>query len=220
VQFEWFDGRIILEERGTRVLVDTGAPRSVGTLEGWRFQGVPVALDLEVHGIAPKKLSDVIGTRIDVLLGMDFLGTRAFQIDVESREFRMLQGTETLPVGQTVPLKIVAGVPTVPVTVGNREVRAVLDTSAKLSYLPDELIGNTTTVGRVRDYHPTAGTFQSDVRMITARLGPAKATLRCGILPTMLEAALRVSGLHGIVGTDLLAQHVATFLMPRQLILS
>lgn len=220
MRFEWFDGRIILDDAGTRVLVDTGAPRSVGALAGWHFQGVPVALDREVHGVAPERLSGFIGTRIDVLLGMDFLGTRTFQIDVANRRFRMLQGTETLPMGRAVPLKIVAGVPTVPVTIGKREVRAVLDTSAKVSYLTEELIGATTTVGRVRDYHPTAGTFQSDVRMISASVGPAPATLRCGTLPPTLEAALRVSGLHGIVGTDLLQQYVATFLMPRQLILS
>lgn len=220
MRIEWVNGLVILEHEGARVLVDTGAPRSVGMLTGWHFQGVAVPLVPEAQGVTAEALSRHLGTPIDVLLGMDFLGTRTFQIDVANRAFRMLQGTETLPMGRTVPVKIVAGVPTVPVTLGDREVRAVLDTRAKLSYLTADLIGNHTTVGRVRDYHPMAGTFQSDVRMVSAKVGSAKATLRCGTLPPILEAGLRVSGIRGMVGTDLLEQFVVTFLMPRQLILT
>lgn len=219
MEFEWFDGHIILDEGGRRVLLDTGSPRSVGMLRGWSFQGVPVTLEPEVQGVTAESLSRYVGTQVDVLLGMDFLGARTFEVDVGHRRFRIIPTTETLPTGHTIPIKIIGGVPTVTVEIGPHPIRAVLDTGAKLSYLTNDMIGNYTTVGRVRDFHPTTGPFQSDMRLVSAQLGTASVTLRCGTLPPMVEAGLRVLGLRGIVGNDLLERFVATFVMPKQLIL-
>lgn len=220
MELQWVDGHVIVEEDGVRVLVDTGLPHSVGTLRNWSFQGVPVALRPSAQGATAEGVSRHLDTRIDVLLGMDFLGKRTVQVDVPGREFRLLHTTETLPTGRAVPLKLVGGVPTVPVMVGEEELRAVLRTGSKLSYLTDDLIRNHTTVGRTRDFHPVTGAFQSDLRLVSARLGVVKATLRCGILPPMVEAGLRTQGLRGIVGNDLLEQYVATFVMPGQVILT
>ena len=45
MQLAYVDGHVILESDGVRVLLDTGAPISVGSLRNWTFEGIPVPLE-------------------------------------------------------------------------------------------------------------------------------------------------------------------------------
>lgn len=220
MDIEWINGHVLIDDEGVRVLVDTGSPRSVGLLERWAFQGAPVPLVATSQGVTAEAMSQHLGSRVDVLLGMDFLGKRTFQINLPGRAFDILGASETLPPGRMAPLKLVSGLPTIDAVVGGTPIRMLFDTGSKLSYLTDQLISNHTTVGRVRDFHPITGPFQSDLRLVSTTMGKAKVTLRCGTLPAMLEAGFRARGIGGIVGNDLLEQFIVTAVMPHQIILT
>jgi hypothetical protein len=221
MRLEYVDGHVILESGGARVLLDTGAPISVGSVRNWTFEGTPVPLERDYYGVTTEKLSAHIGAGIDVLLGMDFLGSQVFQIDVEAGEFRLLGPGEPLPPGERVPIKLLVGVPTVAFQLDGAEVRAFLDTGARLSYLSEELIDGFEAVATVRDFHPSAGLFETPVRLVPVAFGETPATLHSGALPPTLDASLTAAGVRGIVGTDLLEQFMVTFSMPTsQVVLS
>ena len=221
MQLAYVDGHVILESDGVRVLLDTGAPISVGSLRNWTFEGIPVPLERDYYGVTAEKLSAHIGAGIDVLLGMDFLGSKVFQIDVEAGVFRLLDPTEPLPPGERIPITLMVGVPTIDFHLHDTEVRAFLDTGARLSYLSGELIAGFAAVATVRDFHPSAGLFETPVRLVPVAFGQTPATLHSGALPPQLDVSLSAVGVRGIVGTDLLEQFIVTFSVPTgQLVLS
>jgi len=221
MRLEYADGHVILESGGARVLLDTGAPISVGSIQDWTFEGVPVPLERDYYGVTTERLSAHIGAGIDVLLGMDFLGQRPFQIDVEAGEFRFLDADEPLPPGEVVPIQPLVGIPTVGFRLDGTDVRAFLDTGARLSYLSGQLIATYPEVATVRDFHPSAGLFETPVRLVPVAFGSLWATLHSGALPPVLDERLSAAGVRGILGTDLLEQYIVTFSMPtRELVLS
>jgi hypothetical protein len=221
MRLEYDDGHVILESGGARILLDTGAPISVGSIPGWTFEGVPVPLERDYYGVTTERLSAHIGAGIDVLLGMDFLGKRVFQIDVEAEELRFLDLDDPLPPGEVIPIKPLVGIPTVGFHLDGIDVRAFLDTGARLSYLSDQLIANYPAVATVRDFHPSAGLFETPVRLVPVAFGSSRATLHSGALPPVLDTRLSAAGVRGIVGTDLLEQYIVTFSMPtHELVLS
>ena len=221
MRLEYADGHVILESGGARVLLDTGAPVSVGSVRDWKFEGVPVPLERDYYGVTTEKLSAHIGAGIDVLLGMDVLGERVFQIDVEAGELRFLERDAPLPAGEVVPIKPLVGIPTVAFQLDGTDIRAFLDTGARLSYISDQLIASYPEVATVRDFHPSAGLFETAVRLVPVTFGSLWATLHSGSLPPVLDERLSAAGVQGIVGTDLLEQYIVTFSMPTgQLVLS
>jgi hypothetical protein len=221
MQVEYVDGHVILESGGARVLLDTGAPISVGSVRNWTFEGMPVHLERDYYGVTAEKLSAHIGAGIDVLLGMDFLGEKVFQIDVEAGQFRLLEPTDPLPDGERVPITLMVGVPTIGFHLDGAEIRAFLDTGARLSYLSGDLIAGFDAVATVRDFHPSAGLFETPVRLVPVAFGQTAATLHSGALPPQLDVSLSAVGVRGIVGTDLLEQFIVTFSVPTgQLVLS
>src|SRR5262245_17553435 len=78
-------GHLILDIDGQKVLVDTGAPRSVGQPSRWTLLGREHPLLPDYLGATPAVLSELVGTHIDLLLGADILGQFAFVVDTRSR---------------------------------------------------------------------------------------------------------------------------------------
>jgi len=108
--------------------------------------------------------------------------------------------------GQSFPLSLLMGVPGMGVDAGGRSRQMYVDTGAKLSYLSAEMAKGLTPTGTEEDFYPGMGRFETQVYEVEFSLGDLTFTLLCGVLPGMLETAMKVSGKEGIIGAGLFAQ--------------
>lgn len=210
-------GHLFLELAGRHWFVDTGAPASFGTEPAVRIgdDTYPVAashVGLTVADIAPHVGGDFAG-----LLGADILGRFDFAFDVGNGTATLT--TDTLAVsGPAIPLDDFMGVPIVPAQVHGAAYRMFFDTGAQFSYFLHESLGSFPPAGRVTDFFPTMGPFETDTYHVEVTVGEVPLTLRCGTLPEPLHSALTVVGVEGIVGNEVFRDRTVGYFPRRRLL--
>jgi hypothetical protein len=100
-------------------------------------------------------------------------------------------------------MRLFMGVPFVDVEAGGSVNEMYLDTGAKLSYVGREIAASLIPVGKEKDFYPGLGEFEIPVYEVSMLLGDHDFSLRCGVLPDLLEATMKISGKHGIIGAQL-----------------
>jgi hypothetical protein len=195
-------GHILAEIGQERVLIDTGAPSSVGDVGTIRIGNTEYPVAPTSMGTTVAEISRLIGTRISALLGADILNRVDFRIDLDEGKLTVTEGTMDFG-GTTIPTESIQGVPVIRARLGQEEARWFFDTGAKLSYLHSSLAGNYPVVGRDTDFFPGFGEFQTEVREARVRIGGRGYDVRFGTLPPALEAALLLAGVRGIIGSAL-----------------
>jgi hypothetical protein len=198
---EIVDDHLVARIGDRNVLIDTGAPQSIGTgslaLLGEEYRLLPGWLGFDIP-----QLTRLVGTRIDALLGSDLLGRIRFLVDrpagrvVFAREPLELRGT-------IVPVDALLGVPIVEFRIGERVARAFLDTGARLSYVGPEATSAGRPAGKATDYYPGFGEFTTEVFRIPIEIAGRVLEITCGTLPELLQMALRMAGTEWILGSEL-----------------
>jgi hypothetical protein len=97
-------------------------------------------------------------------------------------------------------------VPTADVAFDGRSGRAVLDTGARISYADPGLLAGRRPSGRVHDFHPMLGAFDTDVFELPVEIAGQRFAAHVGVLPAQLQQLLALAGAHWIVGMDVLGQ--------------
>lgn len=164
-------------------------------------------------GVTTDYLERMVGTRIDVMLGMDILKDQYITIDLPAR--RLLFGENTCPnFINRIPMTALLGTPSIDLEIDGASHRVVVDTGAKLSYVDKSIAANHPVVGKELDFYPGMGEFETPVYDIPFDIGGESFSLRCGVLPEMLETALRVTGNTGIVGSELYQKFIVCLAFP------
>jgi hypothetical protein len=196
-------GHLILRHDAQVLLLDTGSPVSVGRGSPWRFLGRDFPIQSRYNGMTTEELSETLGTQIDVLLGADVLAQ--FRVTIDTETSRVAFGDdEWLAGARVLPLHTVGGLPVVDVSLAGRSRRMLLHTGATVSCLASGDTGPYPCVGTARDFYPGLGEFATELRVVPITFGSHTDELECGSLPTALERALLMVGVHGLVGTNLL----------------
>ncbi|MEY3232076.1 MAG: hypothetical protein RL689_2165 [Planctomycetota bacterium] len=215
---EFRDGHHFVEVQGDRWLVDTGAPSSFGTPGQVTIAGEQCSLGASYLGLDAATLSRMVGVPCVGLLGADVLGRFDHLFDVEGGRLT-LSTDELAHDGQPIGLDDFLGVPIVTARIGGREHRLFFDTGAQVSYLEDDSIRTFPDAGRLSDFYPGFGPFETDTFDVPLTLGPATFTLRCGTLPDILGMTLMVAGVRGIVGNAILRGRTVGY-FPRRGVMS
>jgi hypothetical protein len=127
--------------------------------------------------------------------------------------------TDTMPIGRhAAHLEFFTGVPIVEVEVGGRPRRLFFDTGAKLSYLHSSLTADLTKVGSEQDFFPGFGEFTVDLVEQRVALCGQVFQLRFGSLPMLLETALLLAGVEGILGSAVFEGARVTYAPRRKLL--
>ena len=108
------------------------------------------------------------------------------------------------------------GIPIVPARIGCADYRMFFDTGAQISYFQHDSIVDYPAAGAINDFYPGFGKFQTDTHNVDIALGETKFTLRCGILPELLAAALMMAGTTGIIGNQVTTGRVIGYFPRRQ----
>ena len=202
------DDHIIIQVGRKNVLIDTGSPISLGNQKTFSLMGQTVRLQPEIQGITVENLSEFIDSRIDVLLGGDFLGQMPFSIDFPGYIFRFYDRPIRFK-GTVLEIDLIAGVPLVEVSIDSRPVSLFLDTGAKITYLSAPLVRGHRSAAKIADFYPLMGRFQTTRHEVPVAIAGRELPFLAGKTPSGLndyiEAFNRVTGLNvqGILGNDL-----------------
>ncbi len=203
-RLEFHDDHPIATIDGLRCLIDTGSPVSIGR-SPVRLLGASRPVQNEVLGLSAEGLSEMVGTPIDVLLGVDVLHTGPFLFDWNHASITF--DLAALPFeGQPVPTRRLLGIPVVTFRQAGASHAGFLDSGAKLSYLPEARSSEFPADGEAEDFYPGFGRFTSDTVRAPIELGGIAIDARFGVLPPMLAAMLGAAGVGWILGSDVFKQ--------------
>lgn len=214
-------GHVILEKGGHKLLVDTGSPVSFGTAGNVRLFNrtvflapIPV-LDAAAIGRQIGELADPPhDLMLDGLIGTDFFRGLTMQIDWEERTITT-HAVEREDRGYRGVL--IGGLPSAEVKLGTRAVTAVVDTGARTCFAAPALLDGSPTVGRTRDFYPTFGHFEADVREARIEVDGRAATTRVAEANPVIVQAMAAAGAEVLVGTDLMQRLGPTkFVFPKE----
>ncbi|MBE3050163.1 hypothetical protein IMZ48_48235 [Candidatus Bathyarchaeota archaeon] len=213
------DGHLFLETAGALWLFDTGAPTSFGSSSALTLAGEQFRLGSSYLGLTPATLSRFVAVEYAGLLGADILGRFDFFLDAPN-------GTVTISTnelehsGVTVTLDEFMGIPIVSARIRGIDYRMFLDTGAQISYFQHDSLASFPAAGRVADFYPGVGQFQTETRNVDITLGGVEFTLRCGALPGLLGATLMMAETEGIISNQVFSNRsVGYFPRRRSLIL-
>lgn len=200
-QLQLFNGHPIINDGENRILIDTGAPSTIHASDSLNFCSENFRCSTNYRGLTVSKISDMLGTEITTLLGTDIL--LGFKILLEYQNQIIAFNKQEIDIdGTQADISNFMGIPIIKMTVDNKELKFFLDTGAKLSYLSDNLTSNYESVGTDEDFYPGIGRFQTQCFEIQTLFGDKEFVVKYGILPTQLQAMLRLAGTDGIIGFD------------------
>ena len=205
---------LFVDIKGTNWLLDTGAPSSFGTnnlLIGENSFPIPSSY----LGMAAEQLSAFVNYPTAGILGTDILNK--FDIFIDTRREKISFSNSELPLeGETLVITSIMGVPTIDASIRGSIRKMVFDTGAKISYFQDESLCTFPTIDTVSDFYPGIGQFQTETYRVNVALGATTLELCCGSLPDLIGMTLTMTGAKGIIGNEILNDHVIGYFPRRQ----
>lgn len=194
------DGYILAEIGNDKVLIDTGAPVSIGDMSSYTLGSRRFPLQENYLGFDIDDFSRLIGMRISILLGADILNTFDCIIDLKKEKFIISLDSINYH-GDVLESDSFHGVPIISAKTDNRSIKLFFDTGSKLSYLKSDIVTDYPAIGQDTDFYPGFGEFQTDIHKLNLSIAGHQLKQRMGTLPQTLEMALSVAGIDGILGT-------------------
>jgi hypothetical protein len=205
------DHIVLLAPRGRRLVLDTGSPFSVGR-GTFRLLGSSHRLAHESIGVDLERVGNLIGTRLDGLIGTDVVGRAPFTIDWSSSQVSFGVDSERAG-GAVVPMPALFGIPRVECRVAGRSVSALVDTGAAISFLAEPWDGLPKPTGKRHEFFLSATgveEFDTPVRRLSVQCGKTfESTF--GQLPAQPARALKSASIDAILGADLWKTFPVTF---------
>ena len=213
----FLNNHLFIELESDRWLLDTGAPQSFGDTPLLTVADQQFDIASGFMGLTAQTLSELVGIPCAGLLGADVLGRFDHLIDVAGGTLT-ISSVDLACDGHRLQLESCLGVPIVTARIADTEHRMFFDTGAKLSYVPSDMVSGVPSAGRVRDFYPGFGSFETETYLMDIDLDGLEVNLRCGVLPPALAASLVIGGTTGIVGNAILADRTVGY-FPRRSIL-
>ena len=211
------NGHLFTNIENRQILIDTGIPVSLGSEPEWYFMHEVHKLTESFLGVTLSQISSLVGTTVDILLGSDILKNYCNLFELDRQRFSI--STQPLMSSRyNFPLSLLMGVPGVSIDILGQPAEMYLDSGAKLSYVSSGFARGLKALGKEKDYYPGLGEFETDVYAIDLSLGDLVFTLRCGLLPGILETTLTASGKQGIIGAEFFAKFGVQLDFPRQIL--
>ena len=224
------DNHLIANFGDFTALLDTGSPWSISStvdeihlpcmLESIR----PVS---DFMGKSVESIVEMVGHPFDVLMGLDCLGSFCWQVDGignDSSEPKLLIHLSSQMPAPTSSLSVMqfpqlGTLPIGVISIEGQEVRAYLDTGAKISYLNKERQPCDDRPAREAvDFSPHFGEFTTRIREFDVLIGELRLNLPMGELPPVGNVFWNTFNVDAILGLDLLRQLSVEFVLPEEMI--
>ena len=201
------------------VLINTGSPTSIADEPMWSLLDEVYTFKPEYRGLTCQQLSKALGTRVDVMLGMDILGELHVRMNANMGVIQFSRQPFRSS-GVSLAINDINGLPAAQLTLGGEDVNLRLVSAIKLNYLADKIVIGLNQVGEAKDTFPGSAAFTTPIYKLPLPLGRHGLTLNCGVVPENLQAELALKPGEGVLGADLLQSVPVTLAFPtRELIL-
>jgi len=101
------------------------------------------------------------------------------------------------------PISIELGLPVIDVKIAGLDMKMVLDTGSKWSYLQEDLLTGVKNINIQETYYPGAGSFITDIYDLPLDLKGKDMNVPAGVLPEVLKRELAARDCVGILGADI-----------------
>ncbi|MCS7053973.1 MAG: hypothetical protein NZM09_09620 [Ignavibacterium sp.] len=200
-KLDLFEGHPIINHNQDVILIDTGAPSSIHDSGTINFCSKDYKCLTNFLGIEISKISSLLGKEITALLGVDILSQYKVIFDYRNNSVEFLNKKSEFD-GTEIEISTFMGIPIIPLSIENKNLRFFLDTGAKLSYVSKSLTSNLNSIGIFEDFYPLFGKFQTEVFNIPTYFEGEELNVNYGNLPPFLESTLLLSNAIGIIGFD------------------
>lgn len=204
---------------GKSVLINTAVPVSIAVDPKWLLLNEVYEFSHAANGVTCELLSKALGTRVDVMLGMDVLRDLHLRTD-PTRGVIQFSRLPFRSSGARLPLQVDQVPPLAELKMGQENLPMRLVTALKLNYIPEELAAGLSTAGSASDSLPAGLEFTTTLYKLALSFGRHTLTLNCGVPPEALRGPLGLSTGEGVLGADLLSSVPLTLAFPdREMIL-
>lgn len=140
-------------------ILDTGSPVSFSEKGEINILDRIYKVSNQFSGADPSYLKCKIDERVKGLIGMDILAENNFHLDYDLLLFKMSKKLDDIKVdhGLLIDLNGRRSYPEILIKVGDKKVKAIIDTGAKFSYANDEFLAELDHVGTETDFSPVMG---------------------------------------------------------------
>ncbi|MHC1740615.1 MAG: VWA domain-containing protein [Anaerolineaceae bacterium] len=212
------NGHLFTEIEGQSIMIDSGIPISLGKTSEIYFLNTIHPLLSDYMGVSIDRFEKMVGSRIDVLMGMDILKNYSITLALAQHRLLISSGL-SLSSRERIPMTSFMGVPIINIAIDGKVHEVFIDTGTKLSYIKEEIALQYPSIGKERDFYPGIGEFETKVYEIPFQLGIQKFNLKCGVLPAALEATVFVTGKSGIIGSELFEKFMVSLAFPENSLL-
>lgn len=201
----FFEGHPIVKIDDNILLIDTGAPTTIHTNDRLNFFSDIYTCSTNYMGLTIDRLSEMLGSKVTTLLGMDVLKNYIIIFDYRNK-LVTFSNTFSTHEGTEISIDTFMGIPIIELSVDNQVLRFFLDTGAKISYLLKEITDNYESVSIENDFYPGIGEFQTECFNIVTTIDNIQFDVKYGYLPTLLQMTLSMAEVNGIIGFDFFNQ--------------
>jgi hypothetical protein len=205
--YEMIKGHVVLNIDDSFLLLDTGAPTSLGE-DSVSIGDRRYPVQDNYLGITADYLTRKIGSRIDGMIRADIISHYTITIDTLRNKIAFSYGTIDFPI--SISIDEFMGIPILEVFVNGSQIRAFLDTGACLSYIDPELSEGMVPTGKMEDFYPGIGRFTTDIFELDTVIGGESFNLLYGHLPPLLQMTLMMANTQGIIGTELFKSYTCS----------
>ncbi|MDD5491145.1 MAG: hypothetical protein PHV60_00490 [bacterium] len=198
------ESHIIAIMNSKRILISTGAPISIGDTPEIMILGQRYQLENQLQGMDIKQIGAALKTDINALLGMDILSKFVFYIshNIEAIIFSdfFINFKENM---RELPINMDFNLPIITLKMGGVDVKMILDTGSKLSYLDASLLAGMKNVGTMEVFYPGFNVFVTEVYHLPVELRDKLLDIHFGMLPDAVMKNLSLTGCTGILGSEI-----------------
>lgn len=199
-----YEGHLIFDNEGQKVLVDTGSPVTISRNGHFGFMGQDYNCLTSFGGNDINALSELMGYNIDVLMGMNMIEKYCLLIDYrnETVAFSM----ENIPFEPRCSTPIIQGQMgeiCITLMINGQRINLALDTGARISYIDSSFTIGKNKIETKNDFNPLVGQFQTPIYAMEAAIDEYTFPVNFGVLPAMLAMPLKMIGIYGAIGFDL-----------------
>jgi hypothetical protein len=193
---------LVVDDRGSKVLIDTGSPLSFHSEGVIALGGETFNVPTSLMGTGSDYVSDNVGTDVYGLVGMDILG-KGILIDVPHG--RIVLGYPTVGLVR-VPSQSLFGYMPAEMEIRGHKTKVIIDTGAPTSYVMSCLTEGLSSVGSVTDFNPMVpgGSFVTPIFEFPVSFAGQNFNIRAGHLPFLIRTSLSLLGVDGVIGMELL----------------
>lgn len=175
---------VLVNDEGKWLLLDTGAGTTVGPTSEFTFKGEKFPCVNNYFGVSTPGLSELVGHRVDYLVGLEVLRKFPFKIDMGAGKVTFYDEGHKFDEGFVVPLRSPAGLCgalTFQFKFNGEIVEAIFDTGAPINYM-NKPVGEPD--GSAEDFFPAFGRWTTKLYWNEVEFGDRKLRMKFGVIPS------------------------------------